>query len=1195
MKRIISAFLGFAMTIGVMTNVITAKAETTYKSYEVLFGTPTQLGNSNVSIALKPNTTSPTYTQYYLKANTSICGAYDLGTVTAGEDVSVTITYKEDGNTATFEYSLYVLPDDEYNGLVGNTEYWSDFDETYSSYIVSEKEILLTDNTKTERTHTISIQPDNVGHLAACIKGSGSTTNSKLYLYDFEVSGGSTSVETPAPTEDTATETPTEESASTPTPTPTVKPIVTQPPVEGGVWAEKWGYDFNEFTITDTYDKTNNEELPGTQAPSITYYNGTITSAVGMYNREADDYHLSLTSSTSGESARIFHNIENLDEPVDNLVSELDVAFSTTTETRYINSYRTTASMNGMVFSADGRIGYYDSGSTIQYFKDENGDDLKYSAEEWYNIAVKFDFVNQTITYYLDGSNLGTVTPPNAVAMSKVSEICFKGLPNKNDPGTVYFDNFKIYQEQASYVTSFVSSPKSRTYLAGESITFEGYAKNAIGDIAQIIFNIDDEQAYVTEDSTYSFTKSDITPGHHKLVVTAVSSDGVTGSSDEIEFVVANYAMPTVYSDGMILQRNKPIKIGGTGINGKTITASINGSSASATVSDGRFEIILPEQSAVKSTELTIESDGVTASYNTAIGEVILCNGQSNMAYYLSQFSSLQPLSDKDYEDIHLFKQDITKSSTPQTDIPTGYWVSATQVEAIYFSAFGFGTGVKLYKALDEEIPIGLVSAAEGGTGIQQWIANDVLATDPDTSVIKTNSTDYNCMVAPLTKSYTVGHVIWYQGEANTNMNQSYEKALTKYIDSLRDDWDDENITFTIIQLPIYDYASAYKSNVRTATEVRAAQWNVSERLNNVATVVAIDTGDATGIHPNDKLPLVERTSTAIMRFINPTDESIIYKSPSYASYTLDDDTMTIMFKDVADGLKTNDGEAPRGFKIAGDDNDFVDAEVTLEGNTIIVDTSAVTGTPKVRYAWEDCPVLGSDNKTTTLNLVNSAGLPMAPFRTDNERYMFKVNSDGTFGDAVNFTPMVRKITSGYIINGTAPIIINARDYDDEITQVEVFVDGTSIGTAEKIGDAEYKILWDTATAGEHEIYAIATDSLGTTSIKRDSTLGTNSVSPVKYSNSFEVGAEVSFSEEKQQFDDPEYTDGSWTAYLYEATISNSIEGLSFMFGARAGDETKYLANENGLYTTISGDTAVCFGVIAKTESEVTPLVEQAE
>ena len=900
---------------------------------------------------------------------------------------------------------------------------------------------------------------------------------------------GATAAPTALPT---ASPTPT----PSPTSTPTAKPIVTQPPSEGTVWAEKWSYNFNEFTSTDTYSSSNKLTLPGEKAPSITFYKGTITCAEGLFGKSEGDYHLALTSSTSGESARIFHDISNLDAPVNNLIAEMDMAFSTTTETRYLASYRTTGSMNGMVFSADGRVGYYDSSNKIQYFEG-----LTYKADKWYHIAVKYDFINKTISYYLDDEYLGTVTPPNAAAMTTVSEICYKGIPNKNDPGTTYMDNFKISQEQESYITSVLTSPVSRTYLRDTEITFTGYAKDSTGaGIERTEFYVDGEMVHSTESDTYSFTKK-IEPGNHTLIARSINRDGFTGDSKTVNFTVAGYDLPTVYSDGMVLQRNKPVKIAGKGINGTMVTASVQGRSASAKVEDGNFEITLPSLSASKSETLKVEADGIEKTYNVAIGEVILLNGQSNIAYNLSQFTQLRDHYTEDRKDIHLFKQDSVSLNTPQTDIPSGRWVPGTISEATYFSGFGFGTAVDLYKALGEDVPIGLIYAAIGGTNINTWVKNGAYTTDPDLAAINTNSKAYNQMVAPLT-AYTIGHVIWYQGEANTYINQNYEKALTKYIDSLREDFNDESIDFTIIQLPIYNYTTAYKTVQRTATEVRAAEWNVSERLDNVATIVAIDTGDAGGIHPNDKLTIIPRVVKALLHFIDPDDDSIIYKSPSYKAYTQDGSTMTITFKDVAGGLTTKDGAAPKGFKIAGDDNNFVDADVTLKDNTIIIDTSSVTGTPKVRYAWEDCPALGADNKTTTLNLVNSEGLPMAPFRTDTDRYQFKVVSATELGDPVNFAPMIRKVTA----DSSGVITVNARDYDDEIATVEVFVDNNSIGMAEKVSDDEYEITWNSATEGTHEVYAIATDTLGTTSTKQHESLGTRTTAPVKYSIVFKAG-----------------------------------------------------------------------------------------
>ena len=740
--------------------------------------------------------------------------------------------------------------------------------------------------------------------------------------------------------------------------------------------------------------------------------------------------------------------------------------------------------------------------ATGQYF-----DGITYEADKWYHVAVKFDFVNQTISYYLDNVYLGTVTPPNSVAMTSVSEICYKGSSNKTNPGTTYMDNFKISQEQESYVTSVLTSPVSRTYLSSSPITITGYAKDSTGaGIERTEFYVDGEMVDFTESETYSFTKN-IEPGNHTLVARSINKDGYLGNSKTVNFTVAGYDLPTVYSDGMVLQRNKPVKIAGKGVNGTTVTAAVQGKSSSAMVEGGSFEITLPALSASKSETLTIEADGIIKTYDVAIGEVILLNGQSNIAYNLSQFTQLRDHYTEDREDIHLFKQDSLSHNTPQTDIPSGRWGPGTISEATYFSAFGFGTAVDLYEALGENVPIGLVYAAIGGTNINTWVKNGAYTTDPDLAAINTNSKAYNQMVAPLT-AYTIGHVIWYQGEANTYIDRNYEKALTKYIDSLREEFNDESIDFTIIQLPIYDYTKAYKTVQRTATEVRAAEWNVSERLDNVATVVTIDTGDAVGIHPNDKLTIIPRVVRALRHFIDPDDGTIIYKSPSYNSYTLDGSTMTITFKDVAGGLTTKDGAAPKGFKIAGDDGVFVDASVTLVNDTIVVDTSSVSGTPKVRYAWEDCPALGADNKTTTLNLVNSEGLPMAPFRTDTDKYQFKVLSTTELGDPVNFTPMIREISGGALNGGSAVITVNARDYDDEIATVEVFVDNNSIGMAEKVSDDEYEITWDAATEGTHEVYAIATDTLGTTSTRQHESLGTRTVNPVKYSIAFEAGTE---------------------------------------------------------------------------------------
>ncbi len=70
-------------------------------------------------------------------------------------------------------------------------------------------------------------------------------------------------------------------------------------------------------------------------------------------------------------------------------------------------------------------------------------------------------------------------------------------------------------------------------------------------------------------------------------------------------------------------------------------------------------------------------------------------------------------------------------------------------------------------------------------------------------------------------------------------------------------------------------------------------------------------------------------------------------------------------------------GTAPRGFEITGGEGGWKPATVRIEGACIAASSPEVAGPVALRYAWADDP----DD-----NLVNTAGLPASPFRTD-ERF----------------------------------------------------------------------------------------------------------------------------------------------------------------------------------------------------------------
>ena len=72
-----------------------------------------------------------------------------------------------------------------------------------------------------------------------------------------------------------------------------------------------------------------------------------------------------------------------------------------------------------------------------------------------------------------------------------------------------------------------------------------------------------------------------------------------------------------------------------------------------------------------------------------------------------------------------------------------------------------------------------------------------------------------------------------------------------------------------------------------------------------------------------------------------------------------------------------------KGFAIAGPDSQFVWADAKIEGNKVIVWNDSIDQPLSVRYGWADHPIV---------NLVNSAGFPASPFRTDNWRWISERN-----------------------------------------------------------------------------------------------------------------------------------------------------------------------------------------------------------
>ena len=95
--------------------------------------------------------------------------------------------------------------------------------------------------------------------------------------------------------------------------------------------------------------------------------------------------------------------------------------------------------------------------------------------------------------------------------------------------------------------------------------------------------------------------------------------------------------LPAIFSDGMMLQGKRPVKVWGTAAPGAEVQADIQGRAVKVRAGeDGHFSLTLPPLSYGEGETLAIAcgKEEVTI-HDVAVGEVFLAGGQSNMEFWL--------------------------------------------------------------------------------------------------------------------------------------------------------------------------------------------------------------------------------------------------------------------------------------------------------------------------------------------------------------------------------------------------------------------------------------------------------------------------------------------------------------------------------------------------------------------------------
>jgi sialate O-acetylesterase len=475
--------------------------------------------------------------------------------------------------------------------------------------------------------------------------------------------------------------------------------------------------------------------------------------------------------------------------------------------------------------------------------------------------------------------------------------------------------------------------------------------------------------------------------------------------------------VPSVFGDGMVLQRDAAVPVWGFAEPGTRVTVKFADQRVEATAdASGRWTATLAAMPAsFDGRELIVESNvgPSKAIHDVLVGDVYLLGGQSNIAFQLDRCAGASKAkAQANYAWLRVFQQASGKGAAdqPRDDVVDGTWSTCAPDNAGKMSGVGFYFARELHAHVDA--PIALVHTAMGGTRIESWLDRTTLAALPgvdnyfaavarseakfesDDAAYKVRLAEYektktgkwpdhpNMLgtekqkrpsalfygkVAPLQPMALRG-VLWYQGESNPNNDPTYYAgALTSLITSWRRDFNQPELPFLIVQLPDWGKGDQWPGT-------REAQRRVSQSLKGVGLIVTLDLGLENDLHPPEKLEVGARAARLARAMIYKHD--VVATGPIARDARQTGAKLVIRFDYVGAGLRAREGDVVKGFDVSDASGKFraVEGRVSAPGEVTIDAADARA----VRYAWSAM--------TTNANLRNADGLPAAAFLLDVAR-----------------------------------------------------------------------------------------------------------------------------------------------------------------------------------------------------------------
>lgn len=201
----------------------------------------------------------------------------------------------------------------------------------------------------------------------------------------------------------------------------------------------------------------------------------------------------------------------------------------------------------------------------------------------------------------------------------------------------------------------------------------------------------------------------------------------------------ARVQLPTIFSDHMVLQRDKPIAVWGTATAGEKISIELNKQKMTVTANPlGEWKVQLNPEKAGGPFILLVKGENTIRIQDILMGDIWVCSGQSNMEMKIGSWGFIHnyeaEIAAANYNHIRQFEVPLTTATSAQSDTRGGEWLVCNPNNAAKFSAVAYFFARELHGVLN--IPIGIVNTTWGGTNIETWISKTTFEKTSDFSYL---------------------------------------------------------------------------------------------------------------------------------------------------------------------------------------------------------------------------------------------------------------------------------------------------------------------------------------------------------------------------------------------------------------------------------------------------------------------------